>query len=94
LFSLFVLLAVPTILTDIKTAVTALTQIPFNVRPNHIKGADCAREPAAPAGRTTASGSLPPPRKDAALRSSAAITTTLQAVDALHTRFDNAVCVE
>jgi hypothetical protein len=84
------------ILTDIKNAVTALTQRPLNVRANHTNGADRAREPSASlAARDPGPPVSPRARgKDVALRAIAAITATLQAVDALRARFDNAGCVE
>ena len=84
------------ILTDIKKAVTAVTQGLDNVRANHISGADRAREPAAPAGCRWLDlvPAVSPRKKDVALRAIAAIITTYQAVDARGAWFDNAGCVE
>jgi hypothetical protein len=84
------------ILTDIKKAVTALTQRLRNVRATHINGQDSAREPAPPfgSGRDRSGPDRLPQKKGAALRAIVAITTMVQAVDAVRARFDNAPCVE
>jgi hypothetical protein len=84
----------PPILTDIKKAVTAVTQNPLKCegKSHYRRG---PREGTCGIGlQVSIRADRLPQKAEVSLRAIVAITTTLQAVDALPARFDNAGCVE